>query len=94
MISIMNRIAQMMESMVAMQEAIITLCITDDTIEYKQKLHSCVQKIKNTMSQKTNSSNETEKDNKRKIQKVDVTTSDKDSEHEQMEEEEDEANEK
>jgi len=37
------------------------------------------------MSQKTNSSNETEKDNKRKIQERDVIISNEDSEIEQME---------
>ena len=76
----MNRMVQIMESMMLMQEAIITLYTTDNTVEHKQKLHSCAQKIKSIMLQKINSLNETEKDNKRKIQEVDMTTSNKDSE--------------
>ena len=44
MVSVMDKITNMMESMIAMQEAVIIICITEDSDDRKEKLHTYIEK--------------------------------------------------
>ena len=77
MVSVMDKITNMIESMITMQEAVIIICMTEDSDNRKEKLYACVEKIKSIIPKKETKA--VNKDNKRKINEVAETTSDKKS---------------
>jgi len=82
MVSVMDKITNMIESMITMQEAVIIICMTEDSDNRKEKLHTYIEKIKSTMPKKETKA--VNKDNKRKINEVAETTSDKKSDQDKI----------
>ena len=72
----------MMESMIAIQEAVLTIYTTEGVNDRKEKSYTCTERIKRTIAKKEN--NSVDKDNKRKTNKVESTTSDEESNYDNI----------